>query len=140
MMESKSQYMGSLVLIIISCLLYTMFNQLTVNMINISSSFEKNYVQEDASFIIDSKLVNIPQLESKFNMNIEETGSFDYLVSKNKIQNDKILRVFTKNTKVNIPAIIDGKDLNTGDILIDPAYAKENKVKIGDSIKYIIEL
>jgi putative ABC transport system permease protein len=135
MMESKSQYLGSLALIIISCMLYTMFNQLTINMINISSSFEKNNVQEDASFIIDKKLVNIPKLQSKFNMSLEETGTFDYSISKDKIQNDKTLRVFTENTKVNIPAIIEGKDLNTGDILIDPAYAKANKVKIGDSIK-----
>lgn len=130
MMESKSQYLGSLVLIIISCLLYTMFNQLTSNMINISSSFEKNYVQEDASFIIDKKLVNIPKLQSKFNMSLEETGSFDYSVSK-----DKTLRIFTENAKVNIPAMIEGKDLNTGDILLDPAYAKANKIEIGDSIK-----
>ncbi|GIM28867.1 permease [Clostridium polyendosporum] len=129
-MESKSQYLGSLVLIIISCLLYTMFNQLSSNMTNIKTSFEKNYVQEDASFIADKKLNNIKDLESKFNMSIEETRSIDYSVSK-----DKTLRIFSENTKVNIPAIIEGKELSGKDILIDPAYAKANELKIGDSIK-----
>jgi putative ABC transport system permease protein len=130
MMGNKSQYIGSLLLIIISCILYTMFNQLTSNLINISSSFEKNYIQEDANFIADKKIINIQELQSKFNMIIEETGTFDYPVSEGKT-----LRIFTKNTKVNIPAIIEGKGLKTGGILIDPAYAKANKIKIGDNIK-----
>lgn len=129
-MENKSQYLGSLVLIIISCLLYTMFNQLTSNMLYLSSSFEKNYVQEDAEFITDKKLGDIQKMESKFNMLVEQTGTFDYQVSK-----DKTLRIFTENKKVNIPAIIDGKGLKNGDILVDPAYAKANNIKIGDSIK-----
>lgn len=130
MMESKSQYVGSLVLIIISCLLYTMFNQLSSNMINIKTSFEKNYVQEDASFITDKKLSNIKHLESKYDMSIEENRSIDYSVSK-----DKTLRIFSENKKVNIPAIIEGNKLSGKDILIDPAYAKANNLKVGDNIK-----
>jgi putative ABC transport system permease protein len=129
MLESKSQYLGSLALIIISCLLYAMFNLLSENMTYITSSFEKNYVQEDANFMTDKRLSNISDMESKFDMKIEEGSSFDYSVSK-----DKTLRVFTENTRINIPAIIEGKALIGNDILIDPAYAKANKLKIGDSV------
>lgn len=130
MLESKSQYLGSLVLIILSCLLFTMFNMLSDNLTNVTSSFEKAYVQEDASFMTDKKLDNISELEKRFNMKIEEGSSFDYAVSK-----DKVLRVFSENTKVNIPAIVEGKPLSSGEILIDPAYAKANKLKIGDNFK-----
>lgn len=130
MLESKSQYFGSLALITISCLLFTMFNMLSVNLANITSSFEKNYVQEDANFMIDKKLSNIPDIEAKFNMKIEEGSTFDYPVSK-----DKVLRVFTENTNLNIPAIIKGKSLSGNDILIDPAYTKANKLKVGDRFK-----
>lgn len=130
MLESKSQYFGSLALIIISCLLFTMFNLLPDNLANITSSFEKNYMQEDANFMSDKKLSNITQIEAKFNMKIEEGKTFDYSVSK-----DKVLRVFSENTKINIPAIIKGKALSGNDILIDPAYAKANKLKVGDSFK-----
>lgn len=129
MLESKSQYLGSLALIIISCLLFTMFNLLSDNLMNIISSFEKNYAQEDASFSIDKKLSNISAIEAKFDMKIEEASTFDYSVSR-----DKILRVFSENTKVNIPAIIEGKALSGNDILIDPAYAKANKLKVNDEI------
>lgn len=128
-LESKSQYFGSLALIIISCLLFTMFNLLSLNLANITSSFEKDYVQEDANFTTNKKLNNIPEIEAKFNMLIEEGSTFDYPVS-----NNKVLRVFSENTKVNIPAIIEGKALGAHDILIDPAYAKANKLKVGDSL------
>lgn len=132
MLESKSQYLGSLVLIILSCLLYTMFNLLSINMSGLTSSFEKDYRQEDASFVADKKLNNIEALESKFNMSIEETKAFDYSVSQ-----DKTLRIFSQNVKVDIPAIIEGKALSGGDILIDPSYAKANNLKLGDSIKIV---
>ena len=130
MMESKSQYLGSLALIIISCLSFTMFNLLSNNLVNIISSFEKNYVQEDANFMSDTRLSNLSDIEGKFNMKIEEGNTFDY-----SVQKDKVLRVFSENTKINIPAIIEGKALKGNDILIDPAYAKANKLKVGDNIE-----
>lgn len=130
MLESKSQYVGSLVLIIFSCLLFIMFNLLSVNMTRISSSFETDYKQEDASFMVDKKLNNIEALEAKFNASIEETKFADYAVNK-----DKTLRVFRENTKVDIPAIIEGKALKSGEVLIDPSYAKANNIKIGDAMQ-----
>ena len=130
MMESKSQYLGSLALIIISCLSSTMFNLLSDNLVNIMSSFEEKYVQEDANFMIDKRLSNVSDIEAKFNMKIEEGITFDYSVSKGKV-----LRIFSENTKINIPAIIEGKVLSGNDIIIDPAYAKANKLKIGDSVQ-----
>jgi putative ABC transport system permease protein len=78
-----------------------MFNLLSTNMAELTSSFGKEYNQEDASFMTDKKLDNIEVLE----------------------------------LKLNIPAIIEGKALKAGDILIDPAYAKANEIKVGNSIK-----
>lgn len=130
MLENKSQYIGSLVLIIFSCLLFTMFNLVSVNLTELSSSFEKNYKQEDANFMSSKKIENIEALEAKFNLSIEETKSIDCNLSDNKT-----LRIFSENTKVNLPAIIEGKPLSDGDILIDPSYAKANRLKIGDSIE-----
>lgn len=130
MLENKSQYLGSLILIVLSCLLFTMFNLLSTNMFRLSSDFEKNYNQEDANFITDKKLSNIETLESKFNMSVEETKLVDY-----SITSDKTLRILSENTKVDIPAIIEGQALSEGGILIDPAYAKANSLSIGDSLK-----
>ncbi len=129
MKESKSQYAGSLVLIILSCVLFTLFNLLSVNLSGLTASFEKNYNQEDANFTTDKKINNLDALESKFNMSMEEAKSLDYSVS-----NDKTLRIFRENSKVDLPAVTEGKPLSMNNILIDPAYAKANKLNIGDSI------
>jgi putative ABC transport system permease protein len=107
-----------------------MFNLVSVNLTELSSSFEKNYKQEDANFMSSKKIDNIEALEAKFNLSIEETKSIDCNLSDNKT-----LRIFSENTKVNLPAIIEGKPLSNGDILIDPSYAKANRLKIGDSIE-----
>lgn len=129
MAESKSQYFGSLALIIFSCLLFTMFNLISTNLTSLSSSFEKDYKQEDANFMASEKLTNLQALETKFNIIIEETKSMDYSLSE-----DKTLRIFSENKKVNIPAVIKGKTLSEGNILVDPLYAKANNLNIGDSI------
>lgn len=130
MLESRAQYFGSLLLIILSCLLYTMFNLLSLNMATSSSSFEKNYKQEDANFIADKKINNIEAMGNSLNMSIEETRTLDFALTK-----DKTLRIFSENTKVDLPAIIQGKNLSTGKLLVDPAFAKANKLKLGDSLK-----
>jgi putative ABC transport system permease protein len=106
-----------------------MFNLLSLNLASITSSFERDYVQEDANFTTNKKLNNISEIEAKFNMLIEEGSTFDYPVSDNKV-----LRVFSENTKVNIPAIIEGKAPGAHEVLIDPAYAKANKLNVGDSL------
>ncbi|SHK51654.1 putative ABC transport system permease protein [Clostridium cavendishii DSM 21758] len=130
MLESKSQYLGSLFLIILSCFIFTMFKLLALNLSEISSTFEKDYKQEDANFMTDKKLTNIESLENRFNINIEETKTLDYSVSK-----EKTLRIFSENSKVNIPAVTEGKALSNGSILIDPSYSKANNLIIGDNIK-----
>ena len=129
MLENKSQYLGSLVLIILSCLLFTMFNLLADNLENIITSFESNYSQEDAEFMTDQTIGNLSELENKYNAKMEEGYTVDYSVNENNT-----LRIFSANTKVNLPAIIKGSNISQDGILIDPAYAKANNLKIGDSI------
>ena len=48
MLESKSQYLGSLVLIIISCLLFTMMTQLAGNMSALTAAFENDLTDRGA--------------------------------------------------------------------------------------------
>lgn len=132
MLESKSQYFGSIALIILSCLLFAMMNLLADNMSVLLSSFEKNSVQEDASFITAGTLNNIQELESKFGARIEEGSTFDYMMAEGRK-----LRIFRQNTAVNIPAIVEGNALSGNDILIDPAFAKANGLEIGGTLQLL---
>lgn len=132
MMDNKAPYLGSVVLIMISCLLFILLNLLSVNMLAMTSSFIEDYVQEDANFVANTKLNNIRELETKFNVRIEAGGVFDYALTEGKT-----LRIFSENTKINIPAIIEGQQVQNGGILIDPSFAKTNDLQIGEKIKIL---
>lgn len=129
-LENKSLYLGSIVLIIISCMLYIMLNMLSVNMSESVDAFAREYVQEDASFVTAAPLADIASLEETYNVTIEQGASFDF-----DLTGDKALRIFRVNEKVNLPAIIQGKAVHSGQILLDPAFAQANGYEIGDSLR-----
>jgi putative ABC transport system permease protein len=128
--ENKSPFIGSLVLIVISCMLYIMLNMLAANMSESVNSFESDCVQEDASFVTLSDIGNITELENMFDAKIEQGASFDY-----NLTEDKTVRVFRENDKVNLPAVIQGSAAGFGEVMLDPAFANANGYKIGDTFK-----
>ncbi|TCL54748.1 putative ABC transport system permease protein [Hydrogenispora ethanolica] len=98
------------------------------NLKQLTNEFENRCVQEDASFTTEKSIDNLPELESAADAVIEEGKTFDYTLSEGKT-----LRIFSKNDRVNIPAIIEGKELSgSGDILLNPAFAAAHDYKIGD--------
>ncbi|MEL7610292.1 MAG: ABC transporter permease [Bacillota bacterium] len=130
MLRNKSQYVGAVILIMLNCLLFTMFTQLAVNMTEMMTSFEKDYVQEDAQFVTTAPLEDIAALEDRFDALIEEGASFDAAPAP-----DKTLRVFRENAKVNLPAVLEGHAAGKGEILLDPAFAKANGLTAGSSVQ-----
>lgn len=127
-LENKAQYIGDVLLIVLSCFLFTNLILVSNNLTRLMNEYEKDYVQEDASFTTDKSIGNLPGLESASDAIIEEGKSFDYALSEGST-----LRVFTKNDKINIPAIIEGNELKgSGEILLNPAFAATQNYKIGD--------
>ena len=126
--ENKAQYIGSVLLILLSCVLFTGMFLVGSTLKRLTNEFENGYVQEDASFITDKSIDSLPELELAGDAVIEEGKSIDYVLSEGIT-----LRVFTKNDKINIPAIIEGNELNgSGEILLNPAFAAAQNYKIGD--------
>lgn len=127
-LENKAQYISAVLLIALSCLLFTNLVLVSSNLMRLMNEYEKNYVQEDASFTTDKSIDNLPGIELAGDAVMEEGSSFDYALS------DGItLRVFTKNDKINIPAIVEGNPLGSnGGILLNPAFASVQNYKIGD--------
>ena len=128
LLENKAQYMGSILLVVLSCFLFANLILVSSNLKRLMDEYKKGYVQEDASFITDKSIDNLQGIESGSDAMIEEGKSFDYTLS------DGItLRVFTKNDKINIPAIVEGNPLGGyGGILINPTFAAAHNYKIGD--------
>ncbi len=130
MLRSPSQYIGATVLILLNCLLFTMFTLLAVNMTAMMASFERENVQEDAQFVTTAPVGDVAALENRFDARIEESASFDYALSP-----DRTLRVFRETGKVDLPAVLTGKAPGAGEILLDPAFAEANRLNIGSRLE-----
>lgn len=126
--ENKAQYIGSILLIVFSCFLFANLVLVGSNLKWLMNDYEKNYVQEDASFTTDKSIDNLQELELASDAVIEEGKTFDHVLSKGIT-----LRIFTKNDRVNLPANIEGSELGgNGGILLNPAFAAAHNYKIGD--------
>lgn len=128
--ENKAQYIGAVLLIVLSCFLFTCLVLVSSNLTRLMNEYEHRYVQEDASFTTDKSIENLQELEHAGDAVIEEGKTLDCALSEGIT-----LRVFTKNDKINLPAIIKGRELSSsGDILINPTFAAAHNYKIGDTL------
>ena len=124
--EYKSQYIGSIILIIISCMIYSSFNIAMTDVQDNLNTFRINNKLEDASFIIQNPITNINELEKKYDLILEERKSIDY------INEDKsVLRILASTDKIDKYAVISGKPIiGENEILIDKAYASAHSLAI----------
>lgn len=127
--ENKAQYLGSMFLIAVSCMLMVMMNLVSKNLENTFSSFKSNNVMSDAEVYLDTRL-DLADMEKRFNAEIERSGVADY-----ELNPGQMLRIFSFNTQVNIPAVSNGKEPGKGEILLDELFAKTNGYKIGDTLR-----
>ncbi|WP_273225526.1 ABC transporter permease [Geosporobacter ferrireducens] len=133
LLENKAQYIGSIILIILSSFIFNYTSQFGMNFERLANEFQEGYVQEDASFTTSKEIENLQELESAANAMIEEGLTLDYTLSEGKT-----LRIFSQNNRVNLPAILDGKELSgSGDILISPVFADTHNYKIGDELNIL---
>jgi putative ABC transport system permease protein len=128
-LENKGQYAGLLFIVMLAAMCFVSFALLGYNFEAICADFSQRTIQEDLSFPVFSPVPGVPVIEQRFNLKMEETVSFDFDIGA------KTLRVFAANSKVDIPAVLEGAALSDGSILIDPAFAKANSYKIGDTLR-----
>lgn len=130
LVENFAQYTGSLLLIILSCFMYTGMTLIGGNLTLLSSQFENQNAQEDAAFTAGQPISSLAELESAGGALIEEGKTLDYPLSEGVT-----LRIFSQNEQVNIPAILDGKALAvSGEILLHPSFAAAHNYQIGDTL------
>lgn len=127
--ENKAQYLGSMFLIAVSCMLMVMMNLVSVNLDNTFSSFKSNHMMSDAEIYLDTN-PDVADLESRFNVEIEQSGVADY-----ELNPSQTLRIFSFNTEINIPAVSSGNALESGEILLDRMFAQTNGYEIGDTLR-----
>ncbi|MBR0599400.1 ABC transporter permease [Sinanaerobacter chloroacetimidivorans] len=133
LLESKAQYIGSIVLIIFSCFAFTLMTQFAGNFEQLAYEFQNEYIQEDVSFTTEKNIENLQDLESAANAVIEEGKTLDY-----KVSEEQTLRIFSQNEKVNLPAVLEGRELGgRNEILLSPNFAAANNYHIGEEIRIL---
>ncbi len=131
MFENKSRYIGSFILILISCMLFTAFK---ISLPSVKQSVDKFKVDnkvEDAYFILQNPIKDIENLEKKYNLVLEERKSLDY-----KLDKDSTLRLLRETEKLDKYQVTKGNALkDTYDMMIFDKYAKEHGLDIGSHVK-----
>ncbi|HZK54976.1 MAG TPA: FtsX-like permease family protein [Desulfosporosinus sp.] len=131
MLEHKSQYIGSIILIIIGCMLYSCFNIAMVDAQDNLQKFRTDHNLEDASFIVQNPILNLQELETKFDLTLEERKSTDF-----NYDSESVLRLLQSTNKLDKYAVIKGRRLqNNDEILIDPGFAKAHSLSVNDTFK-----
>lgn len=127
--ENKGTYLGIFCMVLLSSFLFVFFMLAAANLSTNKDAYFNDYAMGDIEFSARSEIANIGDLESRFGLQMEASLTRDYDYE------GKTIRIFTPNQKVNIPAMIDGKIPNPGEIALDPQFAKANSYTIGSSIK-----
>ncbi|MGZ7444360.1 ABC transporter permease [Paenibacillus sp. TH7-28] len=127
--ENKAQYVGSMFLIAVSCMIMVMMNLVSANLDRTFSALKSNNVMSDAEVYLDGDF-DMASMESRFNAKIEQSG-----VADNEFLPGQTLRIYSFNNKVNIPVIASGKAPGKGEILLDALFAKTNGYEIGDTLR-----
>ncbi|HYE09901.1 MAG TPA: ABC transporter permease [Patescibacteria group bacterium] len=128
--ENVLRYLGVLILIILGSYTFIIAAGISQNLDNLVTTFTEQHMQEDLSFRADKAITDSAELEKGMNGIIEESLSFDAALS------DLLtLRLLSKTERLNIPAVVEGQALSgTGEILLDPAFAKANGYTVGSQI------
>lgn len=128
MLEHKARYVGSMLLLIISSMMFVMLNMTSINLNNTFRAFSERNVLSDAEFSTDAE-IDAAALGGQFDAKVELGGTADC-----EVKPGQTLRVFSMMDAVNIPAVREGSLPGDSQIMLDRLFAETNGYKIGDKI------
>lgn len=128
MLEHKARYIGSMLLLTISSMMFVMTNNTSINLERTFLAFSEQNVLSDAEFSADSE-IDISTIGENFAAKVELGGTADC-----EVNPGQTLRVFSMMNTVNIPAVQEGKLPGASEIMLDRVFAETNGYNIGDTI------
>ncbi len=128
MLANKARYIGSVLLLMISSMMFVMTNTTSINLNNTFSEFSSRNALSDAEFSIDFEM-DAAALGGQFAAKVELGGTADC-----EVIPGQTLRVFSMMDTVNIPAVQEGSLPGNSQIMLDRLFAKTNGYEIGSAI------
>lgn len=127
-LEHKARYIGSMLLLTISSMMFVMLNMTSLNLNNTFTAFSERNLLSDAEFSVNGPL-DLAALEKQFSAKIEQGGTADC-----QVEPGQTLRVFKMMDEVNLPAVQTGSLPDSSEIMLDSLFAATNGYEIGDTI------
>lgn len=128
MLEQKASYIGAILLLMISSMMFVVMNNTSLNLNRAFTAFSQNNLLADAEFSVDRE-IDTAALSKEFAAQVELGGTADC-----EVRPGQKLRVFALMDRVNIPAVQGGSLPGSGQIMLDPLFAQTNGYEIGDTI------
>ena len=118
---------GSITLVMLACMLYASLNAMIVDIHESRSRFESESRIESATFLPQKPFADLSSFEHDNGLVIERRREVDASVN-----SSLTLRVFERTTRVDIPAITAGHDVQTDDeMLLGQTVATALKIPLG---------
>ncbi|TCP55751.1 putative ABC transport system permease protein [Tumebacillus sp. BK434] len=128
--QNKAQYVSAMVLVVLSCLLFTLLSVMAANLQDNAERFVRDYKLEDVKTVVQLPIANVPDVEKAFGVQIEPRYELDV-----EWKPEVTLRLFDASEKVNVPALVAGSPLQANDdILLSPSFAQAQGVQVGSVI------
>ena len=118
---------GSITLVMLACMLYVSLNAMLVDISGSRSRFERESHIESATFLPQKPFADLSTFERDHGVAIERRREVDAAVD-----SGLTLRVFERTTRVDIPAVTAGRDVQSDDeMLLGQTVATALKIPLG---------
>ncbi|KAA8678146.1 ABC transporter permease [Clostridium sp. HV4-5-A1G] len=128
MLDHKARYIGSILLLMISSMMFVMMNMTSINLNNTFRIFSEKNLLSDAEFSTTAD-IDMTAVGRQFDAKVESGGTADC-----QVKPGQTLRTFSAMNRVNIPSVQEGKLPDSSEIMLDGLFAKTNGYKIGHKI------
>ena len=128
MLEHKSRYIGAMLLLMISSMMFVTLNMTSMNLKHTFTVFSERNALSDAEFSADTE-IDTAALGAQFAAKLELGGTADC-----EVKPGQTLRVFSMMDAVNIPDVQEGHAPGASEILLDRLFAETNGYAVGDTI------
>jgi putative ABC transport system permease protein len=118
---------GSITLVMLACMMYASLNAMIVDIRESRLRFERESQIESATFLPQKPFADLSSFEHDHGLTIERRREVDAVVD-----SGLTLRVFERTTRVDIPAITAGRDVQADDeMLLGQTVATALKIPLG---------
>ena len=128
MMEHKSRYIGSILLLVLCSLMMVMMGGASQNLDIAYQALANGHVLSDAEFSMNAD-TDMTALAKGFDARIEQGGTADC-----EVKPGQTLRVFALMDVVNTPAVMEGRLPGPSEIMLDVLFADANGYTLGDTL------